>query len=411
MRWGLRFGVVAAGIAGGLLACQVLVGIEDDPGVERFPPLPEAATVDASPDVDPCPHAGPPPMPESGAASPETALVFAVRRIRLGGHEDLPTGYDFDGICSCENRDQRVPGLPATSCKQPGEACVPGRPTDDSEGRDLGGSLALSGAGSLVRLVETNDVNPRFDDGRLGILLKVEGFNESDNDRKVTVSLFPSPGIELPANGQQERDVDAACQGLPTDGGAPVWTPDAGPDGAVRDSGVDAAVRDTWFVGGSGGGATGTEGYVTGGLLVVNGSKAAYEIPIAGRSLRQTKSIFVAKIAKGSSGRWTLRGNLVGLVSAAGLLNVVGLLPDPLAMTEPKPPLCANEGLARLIAPQVCSARDLLETSEDPTRACDAVAFAIGIEAEEAALGKPLQCPVPDASVPPGCVLTCDTPK
>jgi len=406
MRWGVRFGVVAVGIAGGLLACQVLVGIEDDPGVERFPPRPPDATVDAAPDVDPCPHAGPPGEPDSGAPSPERTLVFAVRSMRLGGHEDLPTGYDFDGICSCENRDQRLPGARSTSCRQPGEVCTPGKPTDDGQGRDLGGALALSGAGSLVRIVERNDINPRLDDGRIGVLLKVDGFNESPNDRKISVALFPSPGIELPANGGVARDTAAACLGLPTDGGSPAWTPDAALDGAT-DGGP---ARDRWFVGGAGS-ATGTDGYVTGGLLVVNGSKAAYEIPIAGRNLRQTKSIFVAKIEKGPSGRWTLRGNLVGLVSAAGLLSVVGVLPDPLGAGEPKPPLCMNAQLAALITPQVCAARDLLETSEDPNRACDAVALAIGIEAEEAAIGSPLQCPVPDAAVPDGCVLTCDDPK
>jgi hypothetical protein len=392
MRWGLRFGVVAAGIAGGLLACQVLVGIEDDPGVERFPPLPEAATVDASPDVDPCSHAGPPGEPDSGASSPESKVVLAVRKVRLGGFPDLPQAFDFDKTCSCENRDQRLPNQPQTSCKQEGDPCAPGNPTDDPEGRDLGAVNAFRGASFVLGQLEQTTVNPYFELGRAGALLRIEGYNETPNDRRVVVTVLPSRGIQEPANGGPIRSVETACATLePDPSGRPRWssTLDAGPDAAL----------DRWYGSGSGE-ATGSVGYVTDGQVIVNGAKTAYEIPFGGFSLRQTNSIFVANIRRGANGRWTLRGNIVGLVSAAKLLEVIGQLPVNGGL------LCEG-GAGVAVADFVCRARDLLESSDDPTKPCDAVALAIGVEAEEAAIGDGALCQV-EAGIDQSCALRCD---
>jgi hypothetical protein len=393
MRWGLRFGVVAAGIAGGLLACQVLVGIEDDPGVDRFPPRPPDASTDAAPDVDPCPHAGPPGEPDSGASTPESKVVLAVRKVRLGGFPDLPQAFDFDKTCSCENRDQRLPGSPQTSCKQEGDPCAPGSPTDDPEGRDLGAVNAFRGASLVLPQLEQETVNPYFELGRAGALLRIEGYNETPNDRRVVVTVLPSRGIQEPANGGPIRTVDTACQAAEAAAnGLPRWSSklDAGPD----------ATLDRWYTAGSGE-ATGSVGYVTDGQVIVNGAKTAYEIPFGGFSLRQTNSIFVSRLQRGANGRWTLRGNIVGLVSVAKLLEVLGRLPSNGGF------LCGTlQGKA--IADFICRAQDLLESSDDPAKACDAIALAIGVEAEEAAIGDPALCPPADAGIDPTCALRCD---
>lgn len=393
MRPGLRFGAAVAVVAGSLLACQILVGIEDDPGVERFPPRPPDATFDASPDVDPCPHAGPPGEPDSGAPSPETTLVFAVRKVRLGGFPDLPQAFDFDKICSCENRDERLPNALRTSCKQEGDPCAPGNPTDDPFGRDLGAVNAFKGASFVLGQLEQTSVNPYFELGRAGALLRVEGYNETPNDRKVVVTVLPSRGIEKPAGSGSTRPLDSACMTAdPAPDGLPRWS-------STLDAGSDAAL-DRWYLAGSGE-ATGSVGYVTDGQVIVNGSKAAYEIPFGGFSIRQTNSIFVSNIKRGANGRWTIRGNIVGLVSAAKLLEVIGQLPANGGL------LCEG-GAGPAAAQFICRARDLLEASEDPSKPCDAIALAIGIEAEEASIGSTAACPPVDAGIDPACALRCD---
>lgn len=394
MRRGLRFGAAVAVVAGSLLACQILVGIEDDPGVERFPPRPpDAMALDAAPDVDPCPHAGPPGEPDSGASSPDTQVVLAVRRVRLGGFTDFPQAFDFDKTCSCENRDERLPNVPQTSCKQAGDPCAPGNPTDDPAGRDLGAVNAFRGASFVLGQLEQTTVNPYFELGRAGVLLRIDGYNETPNDRRVVVTVLPSRGIQEPANGGPMRSVDTACMALePAVDGRPRWSSmlDAGPD----------ATLDRWYTSGAGE-ATGSVGYVTDGQVIVNGAKTAYEIPFGGFSLRQTGSIFVAKVQRGANGRWTLRGNIVGLVSAAKLLEVLGRLPSGGGF------LCEG-GVGLGVSTFICDARDLLESSDDPTKPCDSVALAIGIEAEEAVIGDGALCPPADAGIDPACTLRCD---
>jgi hypothetical protein len=207
------------------------------------------------------------------------------------------------------------------------------------------------------------------------------------------VTVLPSRGIQEPANGGPIRSVDTACMTLePEPNGRPRWS-------SRLDAGSDAAL-DRWYTSGSGE-ATGSVGYVTDGQVIVNGAKTAYEIPFGGFSLRQTNSVFVAKIQRGANGLWTLRGNIVGLVSVTKLLEVLGRLPVNGGF------LCEG-GAGPGVASFICDARDLLESSDDPEKPCDAVALAIGVEAEQAAIGDPALCPPTDAGIDPTCALRCD---
>ncbi len=385
----LRTGLLAVSMTtAALYACQALIGIEDDPGLARLPDAPPP--FDAGPDADPCPHARPPPKPDGGASDPESTVQFAVRKVFLGGLRDFPTAYDFDGICSCENRDERIPGLPRTSCVQATEACAPGASTDDPEGRDLGGLNALAAARSFLPLIEP-DINKPFEQGRLGFLVRVQGYNETANDTLVQVRVSTSIGIEARADGGS-RTGAAACADAATNI-VPSWN----------------GAGDRWFGPNNGGAAS--EGYVTNGTLVVNGSTASYEIPVGAQVLRQSKSVFVASIFKPDGGAGLkLRGNLVGLVSANNLLSVIGEFPD-FTFFQPgdKPRICESDGggaLALFKSP-LCAARDLLENSNDPTRACDALAFVVGIEAEQVVVENLAPCgPFAGAGAP--CNLKCD---
>jgi len=386
----LRTGLLALGLtAGALYACQALIGIEDDPGLARLPDAPPPA--DTGPDVDPCPHARPPPKPAGGASDPESTFHFAVRKVFLGGLPDFPNAYDFDGICSCENHDERIPGLPRTSCVQPSEACASGASTDDPEGRDLGGLIAFAAGKSYLPIV-ARDINKPFEEGRLGFLVRVQGYNETANDTLVQVRVSTSIGVEARADGGPRTGAQACADA----------------DSGIRPSWNGAGnAGDRWFGPNNAGAAS--DGYVTNGTLVVNGSTTSYEIPVGAQTLRQSKSIFVASIGKSTTGRgFVLRGNLVGLVSADNLLSVIGEFPDFLG--NPGSRICDSAGgiTVGLFKGPLCDARDLLVNSNDPKRPCDALAFVVGIEAEQVAVETQAPCaPFADAGV--ACDLRCDS--
>lgn len=361
-----------------LAACSLLVGVKDEEDLKRPDAAPPDATLDAGPpDVDPCPHAGPPPAPTTGAASPEVTHAFAVRKVFLGGLRDapdsgppVPTAYDFDRICSCENHDERVPGLPRTSCVLPNgaELCSPSAgPLDDPEGRDLGAVNAFRSARPFVQAIEDNDVNPIFNNGNLGFLLQVDGYNETADDPKVLVRVYSSIGIARV--GDAGRDGSTVCRGADPGVVKPSW---------------NGAKTDVWFA--SSGSASASEGYVTGGQLVVNGTAASYFLPVGGGVLKQSKSIFVGQLTKQDGGvGYLLRGNLVGLVSASNLLGVIGTFRSPLSAAR----LCEDPVGFPLFKSPLCASRDLLESSTDPNRPCDSIAFVVGIEAEEVSAESP----------------------
>ena len=233
------------------------------------------------------------------------------------------------------------------------------------------------------------DLNKPFEEGRLGFLVRVQGYNETPNDTLVQVRVSTSMGIEARADGGSRTGAEACAS--PDSGVLPSW---------------NSAGGDRWFGPNNGGAAS--EGYVTNGTLVVNGSTTSYEIPVGAQTLRQSKSIFVASIGKSKTGPgFVLRGNLVGLVSANNLLSVIGEFPDFLAK-DPKPRICDSDGGAlSLFKTPLCSALDLLESSNDPTRPCDSVAFVVGIEAEQVAVESTAPCSL-FADSGAGCDLRCN---
>lgn len=383
MRPGARLAAALAVATTGLVACQLLVGVEDEPQNPR----PEAGTavdgaIESGADAGAplCSHPRPPGPPASGALTPTTKHVFAVRRVKIGGYDDLERDFDFDDRCSCENRE---PGKSPTSCKQQGDPCSP--PTDDPQGRDLGGRTALGGAAALGGQLENKDVNPRFETGVSGFLITIAGYNGEPDDTLVEVGLAVSNGIKKSNKDARERSAAEACAGLEMEGGVePAW------DG-----------KDLWYRAGSG--AALTQGHVRGNLVVVNGASNAYELSLSGQRLRQSRSVFVARIEKSPVGL-KLHGNLVGLVKANDLLAVVGTFLAPGGQDGGR--LCESP-LLELFRDPICKNLDLSD-EQNPDAPCDALALAFGIEAEEvdAESGPDPSCGAVDSGVPP-CNVTC----
>lgn len=409
-------GLAVAGLATAVAACQLLVGVEPEADTPRPPPLAEASVTDAgAPDVDPCPHARPPPPPAAPGDARRTTHVFAVRQVSFGGFTDLPRRYDFDNLCTCENRDERAPGRPRVSCVQPGEPCTATTRSDDENGADLGGEnlLALGGVG--LRDVEKAEVSGKFEDGRRGLLVRLDDYNEGPDDSSVVLTLVATGGVQRRAGASADAGSDA----------------DAGRDGG-RDGGSDASAgqdrsrqqvctetndeahkpswdgtgRDVWFGPNTSTAALSAQAYVTGGRLVLNGTAASVRIPMFGQVLEQSRSVFVATLGRSPGGALTLRGNLVGIVSASKLLGLIGSFQNPVVGDAAPTSLCDGP-LFSVLSNLICSGRDLLETGEDPSRPCDALALALGFAAEEITLGSaspacaPLAPFVCDAACPP----------
>lgn len=382
---------LVAGVLGALLAaCQLIAGVEqeaDTPRPEKAPPVPDAGP----PDVDPCPHARPP-GPPSGATenTKSTTHTFAVRNVVVGGLDDLPSTFDFDNLCSCQNRDMRDPNPPATSCVQAVPACTPSGNTDDDRGADLGGKGLVQRLKSTLETFTRAELHDKFESGQRGILIRVGDYNETLNDASVTVALVSSVGIFRRPDRTATRDA-GACEQYATDAQAPSWADDAG---------------DTWYRENKGVPVTTASGYVVDGKLVIDSAATSYKVPMFGQFLEESHPILVAELGKTADKAMTLRGNLVGITSASKVLRLFGTFQDPLSPGKDSG-LCDNPTIVSVFTEGMCNSRDLLELGKDPTAPCDAFALALGMEAFEITEGPDSpDCPtLPtyacDASCPP----------
>lgn len=392
-----RLGLLVTGLAGAVAACQLIVGVEPEADTARPPPR-DASVVDAgAPDVDPCPHARPPAPPTSPSDPRATTHMFAVRRVTLGGlsDPDLPHRFDFDNLCTCANHDDRAPNTSRVSCVQPGEPCSAAANSDDDHGADLGGEAFLVLGPVGLKGLEKTEISDKFEDGRRGMLIGIGEYNETDNDTSVTVSLVGTGGVArpAPAPGSDAGPVDRPRQQVCDETTGPTYKPR-----------WDGTTRDVWYGPTQAASAAASRAYVTGGLLVLDGTAASVKLPMFGQVLEQSRSIFVGRIARSPAGALTLRGNLVGVVSTAKLLSIFGSFQLPDVPDGGAQSLCQGP-LFPTLTNVICSGRDLLESGDDRTRPCDASAMAVGFEAEEITLGDP--SPVCPPIVPYPCDAQC----
>jgi hypothetical protein len=382
-----RMALVAGALGALLAACQLIVGVEqeaDTPRPEKAPPVPDAAT----PDADPCPHARPPGPPAvANEATASTTHVFAIRKATFGGLAQYPQSFDFDNRCSCANRDTRDPSRPATSCIQATKECEPGRESDDNRGADLGGTALLAVGGDKVTEIVSGELNNGFERGDRGILVRLEGYNETADDSSVDVAIVPSGGIQRPAGGAADRPRAEVCSEVTSSAYQPKW---------------DESKRDVWYREKASAQLTKTRGYVVGGKLVVENPNGSYKLPLFGQVVEESHPILVADLTKTASG-FKLTGNLVGIVSTNRLINIIGSIRN----ADGGAGFC-QDSIFGIVTGVICRGRDLLESGNDPTRPCDAVALAIGVETQEVTEGDAtFDCPQTppayscDASCPP----------
>lgn len=369
-------GVLLTGAAS-LLACQLIVGVQDEEGSAK--PDAFAPKVDSAvPDL--CGHASiPTDRPDASAEAPDLdPLWFAFRTMDgLGNGPEDSFGFDLDGVCT------GFKGGP--TAYDGGGSCSP--TSADGDGgvdnklpamlRSLPGTFGTG----LFPLVAKQAA-----EGTRTLLVYLSRYNGTPNDPFVQVQLVPTDRLASTSCGPDGRP--------PSDAG---FTDAAG---GAEWQGCDAwsfAKDQLVLVGGLPAPTGLQDGFVKDGQLVVGTTSATQlSLRIGGLNLTVTNSFLVARLgtASNDAGRkiFTLDGLVTGRLSTRSLFE---------AVSRSAPDLCNGALLEGLIKPTLCSLRDIAEFPSEDFREvpCAALSAALKFSALQATIG-------PD--VPGQAVPTCD---
>ena len=350
---------VATTIAFGavLTACQLILGIEREPGALLDVVEPAEAGPDVGPGPRACVFARPPAQP---APQPEARLdpmFFAVREFRFRRGAAI-RGYDLDGFCTGEATSPN--GSP---CKR-GSANVP-----DEDG-------GVDNASAFVKLFADDapaaTLNSQIAKKSFTVMLQLTQYNGLPNDDLVNVAFVSATGRNAAADCAGTALTDAATGECPD-----TWDyPDA-----------ETPLRP---------GQPSLEGWVRDGILV---AKSTGQLRFGlGQSTLALGSPIVTGQLVAKDGTFSLVDGLVtGRVPVGNLLGVIGAFDILGRLCSPDHPIGAPAREA------ICAARDLMGSpNAEPTETqCDALSFVMGFDAVRALTGAtkeiPVTTPCPDA--------------
>ncbi len=368
----------AAGLAATLAACQWLVPLD----VEIVPPVAADDAGDAQAEADP-------PRPVDGGAcgrlpappgAPTQQGAGAAYYFVLTAAELVADGFDLDCV------DSRCEGSAA-----PRMACVPrgaGPYCDGDRGVDNGMLVARDRSGLSIDLDKYSD---RMRAGTSALVLGVLGYDGTAEDSDVTFVMFPARA-------------DGAVNECPPDPSAL----DGGALPAVLLNGCDTFQGDNTHV------ALGTplrtvHGYVTGGRLVV--SEPHEEWIAYGTRYVEAQGEYLEASIRPANGAtpMKLEATVGGRVTASAFLRVLGE-----QRMAPDPPLCLGT-LWPDIRHRVCAELDMPRAGAPASEPCDALSYALKIEAVAVRLSTNTYAPDPvvsrcsaDSGVPGSDDFTCD---
>lgn len=360
-----KVGAVLLTFAASLLACQLIVGVQDEEGSAK--PDAFAPKIDSAvPDL--CAHASIP--SERPAATTEGSdlepLWFAISSM-----DGLPRspgesfGFDLDGVCT---------GFTSgPTAYDGGGSCLPAN-ADDDGGIDNAAPALFRGLpfgyGSKLFDIVTKQVQ----NGDRTLLVYLSRYNGTPNDPFVQVQLIPT-----------DRLVSTACgpDGGPSDAGQP--------DGATPTpewQGCDAwsfAQGRLILTGGQPAPTGLQDGYVKDGRLVVGTtSSTQLSLNVGGLAITVTNSFLVANLKPTTTDAgkklFALEGLVTGRLAPSSLFEGVARADKA---------FCDPVLLANLVKPTVCSARDIAEfPSQDFREApCTAISAALKFSALQATIG------------------------
>jgi hypothetical protein len=353
-----------------------------------LPAANDAGPSDAAVDVDPCPHARPPPRPEAAAATDGGTfqVVAAFESIDIGLTADAgaprpPYGYDLDGVCTC-------PGPP--SCTPTNDADC-----DDEVGRDNIAIDLFRGLG-VAASTGTSQINEGLTTGQYGLLLVIDDYNGEANDPNVTVSYYVSNG-DRAADGGIQRPAFTGLDRWTIDPNSLAGTPTDIPS-CANNRQCQALFSDD-------------QAYVANNEVVANFS--GNQIPVAfgdrsflgGATILLSSAVIVGTLQKTALatpgfGYVLTAGTIAGRWSSKDLLSTLATIPDPAVDGGF---LCSNILNYNIIKAAACGAVDISQNphNDNTPAPCDAVSVGMRFTAGPAQLGGVYRVP----PAPAGCAV------
>lgn len=323
-----------------------------------------------------CKSVRPPSPPAGSDPGPDVVdVVLAVRSFDFG-EDDLEggakIGFDLDERCTCHDEST------GPSCKPPGLA--KDHQCDGPGGIDGAVASLFKEAKIYDKRFDSAVQSQRAEDGSGTLLIRVRGYNAQPNDESVTVSVYPSGGLN-----------DDPCN--PDDAKARWDGTDAWPIDTSSLNPLQGAGGSPTGPGDCGGGVTGYDfddpayvdpnAYVTGSLLVA-------ALPTAGMIIADSGGTSSLKIVQGFlAGRLEQQNDGWHLVDAtlAGRWPVKDFFATLSTLTIAGDPLCTDHFVFGVVKQLICSYPDITKVLPTPTMPCDAMSMGVALSAQEAKLG------------------------
>jgi hypothetical protein len=342
-----------------------------------------------------CQSAEPPLGPDHTDPGSEIEIVVAVRSIDFGEdfvEENGPgVGYDLDAKCTCHG-DQ-------PSCTAVGSAP---EECDGTNGRDN----AVARLFANLSTYEPDSFNSQShsmdaDMGNWTLLIRVTGYNGGANDEEVTVSLYPSPGLDhtpcagdlVPLwDGSDRWPVEAYALGqgaggqMSTGGAGGAGVGGAGgcdPDGLGYDLNLPRYVSEL--------------AYVTEHTLVANLPEAGIALSDSGGTVFLLRLVggFISAALESTADGWFMHdGLLTGRWATADFFAALS------RVSIQDEPICRDSQIYGPLKGIVCNYVDIHAQISAPAAPCDAMSFGMGFEAEPAQLGAVVDT---ESSTAPSC--------
>ncbi len=310
----------------------------------------------------------PPPRPSGGVIETDKRIVLAMNVARI---DLVPTdagasnvGFDLDGLCTCQPAQRPDPG-----------SCVNARTTEpacDGPGGIDRQSTRLSN--TFSRIFGDRNLQEGLDQGSFSLLIQLTGYDESQNDGLVGVSLFNGVGLHAPDGGT-------------SDGGAPTF--DGGDDWILDSTSVVGGLEREFVAS-----ARDDAAYVTGGRLYARVRSFTMRFRVAFVVGAQTLSstldfdlddlILSGDLTPLGNGAFKLeRAELAArfpMRSALALASRAGACRGTKSYEDTRESLCALADLAG-------------ERRADAAAPCDAMSFVLGLSAVPARYRGTAQAP------------------
>jgi hypothetical protein len=321
-----------------------------------------------------CTHAAPVGPPAQVSAGAKTVSFAAALSAYTSGvttaFDGGATGFDLDRQCTCPGPPSCVSSSMAANCDvEPG-------------GHDIVGNALGSLLDSELAGTAEGDLNTRIMTGRYNLVLDVQNYNGGANDSEVFVAILTSSGLGGDAgtpkfDGTDVWNIDPASTLGPVEGdaGAYTYTP--------RYSVSDAYVNDH--------------------VLVARFPEVVVGLSFGTVTL--SGAIVSAQIETTPSGSYRLEGQIAARISTLSIFGLLGHLSyDDGDGGSHK--LCGSDPVFQAAQQSVCATTDIMsQPSQDGTDAgCNALSFAIGLQAVEAVLGPPVATHYPVAGCDGGVV-------